>query len=219
MTAKKRDNSALEAKIALRRQAIAAAESPVVLETHAGEGLIFLQCYTGVTKGWALEKDKDLLDRMTQQRERWFCYQCESEKILADAPRAFDANFIDVDPHGSPWPVLEALFNPHRFTAPTLHLVVHDGSRRFLAIGASGSSDQRWRVGLLAELAAEYGDDLRANYSDLALVAISKLAKPCGYTVRKWTAFYTGHDSHSTHYWATLKAERSAIHRTKSTII
>lgn len=205
MAVQKHDNSALEQKASLRLQALADAPfTPIALETMGGEGMIYLRCYTGIQKGWVFEKNPDLLIPLTEQRPTWWAYQGEAERILGDCPDGFNANFIDIDPHGSPWPTLEALFHPRRFTHPEIYLVVHDGSRRFLSVGGSGSNDQRWRHGILAELAADYGDDLRTRYSDIAQVAIAKLAKPCGYTIKKWLSFYTGHDKNSTHYWATL---------------
>lgn len=209
MAVKKSRNSSLPEKVRLRSAALAALpDPPIILETHAGEGAIFLQCYSHIRRGWAFEKEGDLVEHATRQREGWFCYKGEAEKILAEADDYFNANFIDIDPYGSPWPTFEALFLPGRLNHPTIMLCVHDGSRRFLSLGGSGANDQRWRKGILADLAKEFGDSAWRRYGDLAMVGLSRLIKPCGYTIDQWAYSNTGHDNHSTHYWATLKRSK-----------
>ncbi|HEY9764651.1 MAG TPA: hypothetical protein V6D07_19140 [Trichocoleus sp.] len=206
MTARKRDNSAAAFKVELRNTAMQETLDPLILETHGGEGLMFTHCYAKAKRpGWVCEKDGNKCSELVRQRPDWHVFECESEALLEGCPTAFKGvNFVDIDPWGNPWEHMQALFVPERRLADRLQLVVHDGCRRFLAISKGGGRDQRWRQGFFLMLSQRYGTNLRDDYLEICQVSVAELAKKCGYRMAGWAGQYTGHDSHSTHYWATL---------------
>lgn len=167
---------------------------------------MFMHCYANCQQpGWVVEKDSGKAAQLTYQRPDWWVIEGESEKLLKACPTAFaGANFVDIDPWGNPWEHLQALLTPERRLADRLQLVVHDGSRRFLSFSKNGGNDQRWKQGFFLELTLKYGNNLRDDYLDICQVTVAELARFCGYRLTGWAGEYTGKDSHSTHYWATL---------------
>src|SRR3972149_5544098 len=127
----KKDNSTIRLKVALRHRALK--ETPpglMVLETHGGAGRIYERCYDA-RRGVVIEKKLEKAEHLAKQRPTWRVYQGDSVKALG-AGLAKDVQFglVDIDPYGSPWPVIEALFAKSRQWPQGVPAVLNDGVRQ-----------------------------------------------------------------------------------------
>jgi hypothetical protein len=159
----KKDNSTFRQKAALRRKALGWIAEPLVLETHAGSGKLWRACYSGLRFGVALERDDQKAELLAGQRPGWAVYQCESAGALAAGVAGdWPISFLDLDPYGAPWPVLDAWFESERERAAELVVVVNDGLRQKLAIGA-------WDVASMRGAVERYGNKgVHARYLEVA---------------------------------------------------
>lgn len=135
----KKDNSTLARKVALRIAAVKRmAPGAPVLETHGGYGRLFERCY-GDRRGVVFEKDRRKAAHLARQRPDWRVYEGDCLKPLSagvGADMAF--GLIDLDPYGSPFDVMQAIFQGERRAfAPTVQLVVNDGLRQKVGVGGS----------------------------------------------------------------------------------
>lgn len=200
-----KDNSTLWDKVKLRRSALEQLSNPIVMETHGGEGHLFRACYSEFTHGVVFEKDPRKTAILAQQRPTWAVYEADCEVAIATgAGNHLPVNFLDVDPWGTPWPVIEAFFTSNRRFSETLHVVVNDGTRRVLGQQKS-ASDQRWKTGALLEAAIEFGEELHSCYLDVCQCLLQSRAEKAGYCLSDWTGYYCGRADSMTHYWAILK--------------
>lgn len=195
----KKDNSTFDHKIALRRRALKHATGmPIVLETHGGNGRIGERCYDGCM-GVVIEKDPEKAGHLAMARPTWRVYQGDSTKALA-AGLANDVafSFIDVDPYGSPFPVLRAIFENPRELADQIQLVVNDGLRQKVKLGGA------WVVDDLHHVVDIFGNDIYPRYLEAARIVVGEIVEVAGYSVAGWAGYYTGHHGDMTHYWARL---------------
>jgi len=197
----KKDNSTIRLKVALRQRAlkVTSAELPV-LETHGGAGRIYERCYD-TRVGVVLEKKPEKAEHLAKQRPTWRVYQCDSAKALA-CGLANDLAFglVDIDPYGSPWPILEALLLKSRRQWPdVVQIVVNDGLRQKCKMGGS------WNAGDLREMVEQYGNNLYPIYLEVAREKLEKIAGQAGFKLTGWVGYYCGHAGDMTHYWATLQ--------------
>lgn len=201
-TGPKKDNSTIDRKVALRRQALRGVplDAPI-LETHGGYGRIFERVYYR-HRGVVLEKDDRKVALLARQRPAWRVYHGLAEKALA-AGLANDVpfSFIDLDPYGSPFDVLDAIFQPGRALAPKVELVVNDGMRNKVRVGGA------WHVHCLREIVERHGNDLLAVYLDVAREMVEKIAQRVGYVITAWKGYYCGSNNDMTHYHATLERQ------------
>ena len=201
---KQKDNSTIDRKVALRRQALrhVPTDAPI-LETHGGYGRIFDRVYHRHTAGVVLEKDDRKVALLARQRPTWRVYHGLAEKALAAGlARDMAFAFVDLDPYGSPFDVLDAFFQAGRQFAPRLELVVNDGMRNKVRVGSA------WHVHCLREIVERYGNDLLGVYLDVAREMVATLAQRVGYAITAWKGYYCGSNNDITHYWATLEAAR-----------
>jgi hypothetical protein len=194
-----KDNSTGERKVALRKQALAlcAADAPI-LETHGGYGRIGERCYDGRT-GLVIEKDGTKAEHLAQARPSWRVYQGECEKALAaglGADLAF--GLIDLDPYGSPLPVLRAIFSSQRKLPDQVQLVVNDGSRQRVRVGRA------WATEVLKAAVRRHGNQLYHCYLEVARELVEETVAGAGFSVATWRGYYCGNKNDMTHYWAAL---------------
>jgi hypothetical protein len=169
------------------------------METHAGLGQIWSACYQGLTDGVAIEKEPARAAHLAKQRPTWAVYQADCVAALAGGAGAhLCVNVVDVDPYGDPWPTIAAYFESQRPFPDTLAVVVNDGLRQKVRIGA-------WDVGTLQEIVMEYGNDLDGVYLEVCQELMQRKAAARGYEVERWAGYYCGHAQQMTHYLAILR--------------
>ena len=195
-----KDNSTYWKKVSLRTQALKHVSTPIVMETHGGAGKLFERCYATFDQGVVFEKDPNKTKILAQQRPTWSVYECDCVGALAaGAGFHLPVNFLDVDPYGEPWPVLEAFFGSDRPFPKELHIVVNDGLRQKLATGGA------WSCKSLAPVVEEFGNDLHSYYLDVCQILMATVAEKRGYSLTEFAGYYCGHALAMTHYWAILK--------------
>lgn len=197
----KKDNSTIRQKIGLRNLALSWLEAkPVILETHGGRGEIYKRLYRKHGAGIVLETDKDKLLCLSRQRPEWRVYGCRAETgLLFPVDYGLQVNFIDCDPYGSPWDVLQAWFSANRQRANQLVIVVNDGIKQKLLIGAAS-------VRAMKEENLTYGNKgVAENYLTVCKDKLKKMAAPVGYSIANWHAYYCGTGNHMTHYAVDLR--------------
>lgn len=203
---RKKDNSTLVSKLALRQQALACCEDRVpVLETHGGFGRLYERLYDR-NLGVVIEKDARKAEHLAGQRPFWRVYQGDAVRALAGGLAA-DVPFglIDVDPYGSPFPVLEAIFEHPRRLQDRVELVVNDGLRQKVKLGGA------WSVEALRPAVRRHGNNVYPIYAEVALETLEEIVAAAGYQVCAWTSRYTGHNNDMTHYWARLSRLSRAV--------
>lgn len=187
----------------LRSQALREIEHPVILETHGGWGKLFAQCYSTVPAGVVFEKDDAKVARLAEQRPTWAVYQADCEAALAGGVGShLPVNFVDLDPYGEPWPVLDAFFAGCRPSVPRLVLVVNDGLRQKLKMNAG------WNVRSLAGIVERVGN--AAIYRDYLAICrdlVKAKAAKAGYRLSRWTGYHCGTMQMMTHYAAMLERQ------------
>lgn len=194
-----KDNSTGRQKILLRLNLLRELAAPVVMETHAGAGHLFMACYRNIPRGVAFEVKPEKTAILARQRPTWAVYECDCERALrAGVGGHLPVNFFDLDPYGEPWPVLDALFTSARPWPDKIGLVVNDGLRQGLRIGA-------WNVASMAGMVAKYGNKLADSYLDVCRELLSAKAAQQGYKLTRWAGYYCGHAQQMTHYAAVLE--------------
>ena len=193
-----KDNSTLRLKAALRRSLLAQIDQPFVLETHGGFGHIYRQVYHNVPVGVVFEKDPEKTAVLAKQRPTWAVYEADCEIAITDgAVDDWPFNFVDLDPYGEPWPVLDAFLQSDRPRVDSLWIVVNDGLRQKLAIGA-------WDVGSMQSIVERFGNDLHGRYLDVCRLLVKEKADQAGYRLAAFAGYYCGHGKQMTHYLARL---------------
>jgi hypothetical protein len=206
----RQNNSTVGKKLQLRRGLLQrlAVPDPYVLETHGGRGAIWKKLYSNFPTGAALEKDPANAEFLARQRPDWAVYEVHSERVLgAGLLRWKEVDFLDVDPYGEPWPVLEAFFSAEhgRRFADRMALAVNDGLRQNARIKGS------WKIGSMKEEVRKYGNDnIRPHYLQICKDKLGRIVGKVGYTVEHWAGYYTGNFDDMTHYGAVLVRSASA---------
>lgn len=197
-TGKQKDNSTLLLKTSLRRNLLKLVDAPVVMETHGGYGAIWGQCYSDIANGIVFEKNANKTQVLAVQRPTWAVYECECEgALLAGVGAHLPVNFLDCDPYGEPWPVVDAFFGSDRPFPPTLAIVVNDGLRQKLKMNGG------WNVASLEQKVSEYGNSaLYRNYLAICKELLQEKASQQGYKLTRWAGYYCGHGDQMTHYAA-----------------
>lgn len=178
-------------------------DNPVIMETHGGYGAIYARCYSGVDDGVVFEKNPQKADVLAKQRPHWAVYECDCEGAIRDGAGAhLPVNFVDFDPYGEPWPIIDAFFESDREFPGTLAFVINDGLRQKLK--TSGG----WSVGSMQSMVHKYGNShLYRNYLDICQELIKEKAGQRGYTLTRWAGYYCGHADQMAHYAAILKRD------------
>lgn len=195
-----KDNTTLAQKVALRLNLLRQIPDPVVLETHGGTGRVWFRCYRDVLQGLVIEKNSEKAELLARQRPTWSVYEGDCEKaIAAGAGRHLPINVVDVDPYGSPWPVIEAFFTSERPRPELLGLVVNDGLRHKLMTGGGWTMESMRPV-------MHYGTQgLYRHYLTACRELVDYHAGQSGYVIEQWAGYHCGRLSAMTHYAAVLR--------------
>lgn len=169
------------------------------METHGGIGQIYKQCYIGIEDGVVFEKDARKAVVLGRQRPTWAVYEADCvSAIEAGAGSHLPVNFLDVDPYGDPWPVIEAFFSSDRPRPNKMVVVVNDGLRQKIEMG--GARD----VGSLHGVVSQLGNDFHGVYLDVCQRLMIEKAVQAGFTLDRFAGYYCGHAKQMTHYLAIL---------------
>lgn len=194
-----KDNSTFPKKLSLRRSALENVESPVIMETHGGNGKLFEKCYSSCLSGIVFEKDPKKANLLAEQRPTWAVYEGDCVAALSNGIGVhLDINFLDIDPYGSPWDVIDAFFEGDRNLPDTLNVVVNDGLRQHVQIKSDNLKQ-------LSELVTRYGERLYSSYLEVCQILMHEKASKSGYELTRWVGYYCGHGAKMTHYWAVLE--------------
>ena len=196
-----KDNKTLLEKSHLRKEMIARLRSePCVLETHGGTGELFLRCYSDVREGAVFETDPKKAVTLLKQRPTWAVYETDCVWSLHNGVAShLEVNFVDFDPYGAAWKVIEAFFASERPRAEKLIVVVHDGVRTTLKRFGGA------RVGFFSEIVEQIGEiELYQNYLSVCEKLLFEIASKAGYKAQEFGGFYSKSDSDQTHFFAEL---------------
>lgn len=201
MATPQKDNSTLRSKVSLRLRLLREIQTPVVMETHGGFGRIYLDCYSAYGGGVVFEKDSEKAEALAMQRPTWAVYECDCiQAIKAGAGAHLAVNFLDVDPYGDPWPVLEAFFSSRRPRPPRVAVAVNDGLRQNLALKGG------WDIAALQGAVSRWGAArMFTHYAEICAELLTEKAALAGYAIRRWNVYYTGFHDQMTHYGAILE--------------
>ena len=198
---KQKDHTTLDLKCSLRRNLLEYIETPVVMETHGGQGEIFKRCYKDFTRGVVFEKNKEKAYYLARQRPTWSVYECDCLVALKySVGKHLPVNFLDLDPYGQPWPIIERFFSGKYGFQPRMALAVNDGLR--LRLRVSGSH----RVDSLKKIELKYGSDvIHDNYLAICKELVAEKVALAGYKIKQWAGYYTGNAKQMSHYGAILE--------------
>ncbi len=193
-----KDNTTFRHKVALRRQALALLENPIILETHGGVGKLYRALYAGMA-GMVFEKDERKAEILAGQRPTWAVYHADCVMALqAGAGSWLPINFVDCDPYGAPWTTLHAFLQSDRPHPPSLVVVVNDGLRRAVRMGRAWSTDD------LQPVVERFGNDIHDSYLAVCRWMLEHEATQAGYVLSRFEGYYCGHVKLMTHYLAVL---------------
>lgn len=203
---KPKDNSTFREKAALRKRALAdlaalGIDRPVVLETHGGEGKLWAACYSEIqTPGVVMEKDPAKAERLALQRPSWAVYECDCEAALAESIGGHVVvDLLDIDPWGSSWEAISGFMSSKRPFADQMVVVVNDGLRQALSMGAA------WSIKVMQPYVEKYGNDgLYTDYPDLCREILQDKAAAAGYTVSRFVSYTCGAKQFEVHMLALL---------------
>ena len=196
-----KDNKTLLEKSHLRKEMIARLRTePCVLETHGGTGELFLRCYSHVKAGAVFETDPKKAVTLLKQRPTWAVYETDCIWSLHNGVAShLDVNFVDFDPYGGAWDVIQAFFESERPRAETLIIVVHDGIRGSLKRFGGG------RIGFFSGIVEQVGEiELYQNYLSVCEKLLFEIASKAGYKAQEFGGFYSKQDTDQTHFFAEL---------------
>lgn len=173
-------------------------DNPVVMETHGGYGMLYHQCYSNVKSGVVMEKDAKKTAVLAHQRATWAVYECDCvEALKAGVGAHLPVNFLDVDPYGEPWPVIDAFFQSRRYFPTVLGVVVNDGLRQKVKMNGG------WDVASLQAVVSRHGSRaMYGNYLEISRDLLQEKAGQRGYTLTRWAGYYCGYHDQMTHYAA-----------------
>lgn len=201
----KKDNSTFREKKALRLRALAdlaalGIDQPTIMETHGGAGKLWAACYAELAQpGVVFEKDPKKAERLAQQRPGWAVYEGDCENALREGIGGHVVvDLLDVDPYGGALNTIAAYLESRRPFAPVLAVVVNDGMRQALSMGAA------WSIHALEPFVERYGNDLYGVYGEICGEYIRDKAAAVGYSVSRFAFYYCGDKHFVTHWYALL---------------
>lgn len=200
---KQLDNGSFLEKLLLRRKVLkeltAAGITPVIVETNGGFGELYRAAYAKFPGGCVFEKDEEKAETLAEQRPTWAVYRTDCVKAIAAGLGGHLAcNYLDVDPYGDPWPIIDAFLTSDR-PKVDFWIVVNDGMRQGLRM------NRGWALKSLGDAAARYGNqNLHDQYLTVCRDLLTERAGKAGYSLSKWTGYHCGHSGLMTHYAALL---------------
>jgi hypothetical protein len=204
IASQQKDNSTFSRKAELRVKALLELERPVVLETHGGFGKLFSRCYSHVPDGVVFETKPEKCAVLARQRPSWAVYEADCVRALgAGVGHHLPVNFVDLDPYGEPWPVLDAFFAGLRRGPGRLVLVVNDGLRQKLKMNGG------WNVASKRTVVDRLGNGaMYSNYLAICRDLVKAKGGAAGYELKNWTGYYCGFADQMTHYAAVLEVRQ-----------
>ena len=203
-----KDNKTFLEKSRLRKQMLAKLDvPPVILETHGGKGDLFRRCYADVETGLVFETDPAKAEKLVHQRPNWAVYETDCVWGLQNGVGGhLQVNFIDADPYGQAWHVLQAFFDSQRPRAEQVIVVVHDGVRK--SLGRFGSLNME----IFAPIVEQIGElELHRKYLEVCEELLEDMASTAGYVVAGFGGFYSKRDKDQTHFFAELRKEVKGV--------
>lgn len=202
----KKDNGSLLPKVALREQLLKEIPSPVVMETNGGYGALFKRLYSGF-RGVVFESNPKKAEALAEQRPTWTVYEADCEKALEiGAGFHLPVNFVDVDPYGEPWGILEALLSNAAKLPDLWGLAVNDGLKRYLMLGRA------WKSLVVKPFVRRLGNEgVVAEYPTICREIMSDMMRVAGFEIVKWTVHSCGHGGQMTHYGAILERRKAPV--------
>ena len=194
-------------KVSLRRNLLKEIDKPIIMETHGGYGHVWAECYFGVPNGVVFETDPAKSLTLAAQRPTWATYECDCiPAIGAGVGAHLPVNFLDCDPYGEPWPVLDAFFGSDRHFPARLAIAVNDGLRLRLKTGAA------WSTHSLQEEVQRFGNTaMYPRYLDVCKWLLTQKASQRGYSLTRWAGYYCGYAEQMTHYAAVLERPTNVV--------
>lgn len=199
-----KDNSTFPQKRADRIEALKwLAEPSRILEAYGGYGVLFRACYVGSKRGLVFEREERKANALARQRPTWAVYRCDAAVGVGAVWLDVPFNLIDVDPYGSAWVFLDAYFAAERVRPDRMVLVVNDGMRHHLNIGA-------WDVYSLRGVVKRYGNKLHAIWLEVCKEMLTEKADGIGFDVARFGGYYCG-AGHAMTHWVALLTKRGAV--------
>jgi hypothetical protein len=172
MPKRKQDNSTFTQKVRLREEALRLLYAPpTIMETNGGAGALFNAVYAHIDRGVVFEKDSEKVSVLGKQRPSWAVYEADCVSALAEGVgRHLTVNFLDIDPYGQIWPIVDAYFGSSRPFPDRLVVVVNDGLRQSLSLGKA------WAVASMQPVVKKFGNDIHGKYLDVCQYLIKEKA-------------------------------------------
>lgn len=204
-----KDNSTFRQKQTLRTELLQClADDPVVMETHGGAGKIWQACYSHVERGVVFEKEANKVDALAKQRPTWSVYEGDCLKALNSGFGShLPVNFLDCDPYGQPWEVIDAFLFSDRPKPRTLCIAVNDGLRQKVQLNGG------WDVGSLRPIVERFGNGLYKKYLAVCEALMQAKAAQAGYDLSRFWGYYCGHNNGMTHYAVILSRAGDATEK------
>jgi len=201
----KKDNKGIIQKVRLRQLVLNEIQNPVVMETNAGFGHIFTECYQGIPVGVAFETDMEKCNALVMQRPSWAVYQNRCEPALeSGCGFHVPVNFVDVDPYGDPWPIIDALLCNASKLPDRWGLAVNDGLKRYLMMGRG------WKSASVGQWVAKVGNDhAHGQYLEIVRVMLTEKLAALGMEIKLWNIHSAGHGGQMTHYGAVIERKKA----------
>lgn len=171
----------------LRQKLLAEFPDSFVLETNGGWGLLGQSLYSKFS-GCVFEKEGAKCEALCVDRPSWAVYEGDSIKLLTQGAASwFPINYIDIDPYGSPWDIVDAFLFSDRRLPDRLAFAVNDGLRNKLKTGSG------WKVKQLADVVSAQGaEGLYQNYLGIAESLLGKKLAQRDYRITRWAGYYSG---------------------------
>ena len=203
---KPKDNSTFREKKALRLRALAdlaalGIDQPTIMETHGGAGKLWAACYAELAQpGVVFEKDPKKAERLAQQRPAWAVYEGDCENALREGIGGHVVvDLLDVAPWGSSWEAIEGFMSSRRPFADQMVVVVNDGLRQALSMGAA------WSIKVMQPYVERFGNDsIYRDYPDLCREMLQDKATAASYTVSRFVSYTAGAKQFEVHMLALL---------------
>lgn len=138
-----------------------------------------------IGQGVVMEKDPEKCKTLAIQRPSWSVYECDCVAALTGGVGShLPVNFLDVDPYGEPWPVIDAFFASDRLFPDTLAIAVNDGGLQFVKRGHG------WKMPSIADRISKMGNSQAYDlYLDICQDSLKEKASHRGYTMARWAGY------------------------------
>jgi hypothetical protein len=195
----KKDNGSLGLKINVRKRLMDRIAPLAILETHGGSGGIYRRLYSEY-RGMTIEMDLKKAAALAEQRPHWAVYCGDAVKLVgAGCGFHLPVNFVDIDPYGSPWEILEALFSVSERLPDRFGIAVNDGLKRYFQVGGA------YKFERMTPYVERLGNDAIAGmYPEICRDMIEGMAGAVGLSLDWWFVCSGGHGGQMTHYAAVL---------------